>query len=698
MQMQSAERTVNASGITALRKSRIIMDGTAVQILSSGIYSNKIGSLVRECYSNAHDSHTSAGNPDAPVITLPSALDLTFSIKDQGLGMSLDSVLNALDYFSSDKRNDNVGIGFFGLGFKSPYSYTDQFTVISIHEGTRYIVSAVMGEDGIPAPMLLSEESTDEPNGVEIRVPVQSVDCGLFAREVAGQLKLFEPRPTILGDQINWPDTSVPYGAVVLPGIGHVTSVPRYRSYLDQLTVRIGPVEYPIDRNQVAALVDPKDTDTLAFIERVAGCLYCDIGDVDPAPSREALQYTKQSLKALVAKIKQLEDGYVQALKDQLDALPNLYEANRMVASWQHKFGNNPEFFSKLTYKTVAVEGTWRLPTVAFTGARMHTFTPGSFRERYIFNQYTTSVIISPAKTTAVFIDDLPSVSHRQGARLKLFMESHTYNLLVVLRGCTLSDIPEFTGFPEEDVFYLSELNPPAPKTRAYTGKGTQTKLASQAYRLAYRSMQNTHELNCTYFSDPCAVIPTSGYYVVSRNGVLDQQTQRRLACTDVLPGDVYIINTTDSRSIVRDTPLLPFDAAFDAALKDQRKELKARLVVLAETPDIDHYWETLFECLVEIGVKPKSSPKPLWKCFNMFYQQKDKESTRQTMHLIALTEFQKFYLDKQKAACDSVYAITAARDASEPLLCRLMAANGLPYGADARAAVVADIHKKYFS
>lgn len=104
------------------------MEGTRTQItdqifikkiISNNLYSDKIGSLIRETVSNAVDSVNMAGS-DKPVhvdLSQNDKGDYIFSVKDYGLGMSVEKYeKNFVNYGDSDKRDTNIGLGFYGLG------------------------------------------------------------------------------------------------------------------------------------------------------------------------------------------------------------------------------------------------------------------------------------------------------------------------------------------------------------------------------------------------------------------------------------------------------------------------------------------------------------------------------------------------------------------------------------------------------
>ena len=146
---------------------RIRNSAKAFNILSSGLYANKIRAIIRELSCNAVDSHVAAGKSDTPFdVHLPNQLEPHFSIRDYGTGLNHDQVTNIYTtYFESTKTDSNDFIGALGLGSKSPFSYTDNFTVTAIKDGRKGIYTAFINEKSVPSIALMMEEETDEPAG-----------------------------------------------------------------------------------------------------------------------------------------------------------------------------------------------------------------------------------------------------------------------------------------------------------------------------------------------------------------------------------------------------------------------------------------------------------------------------------------------------------------------------------------------------
>ena len=121
------------SNVAEVGEFRIRNSAKAFKILSAGLYANKIRAIIRELTTNALDSHTAAGTTRPVDVHLPSSLEPRFSVRDYGTGLDHDEVTNIYTtYFESTKTNSNDFVGALGLGSKTPFSYTDNFTVTAI--------------------------------------------------------------------------------------------------------------------------------------------------------------------------------------------------------------------------------------------------------------------------------------------------------------------------------------------------------------------------------------------------------------------------------------------------------------------------------------------------------------------------------------------------------------------------------------
>ena len=176
------------------------IDASEMRYISSLLrnnYSDTILATVRETWANAVDANAAANSSTPIKISFPTALASTYSVRDFGTGLSEQELFGLYTkYGRSSKRGDNSAIGGFGIGRFSPLSYTDSFTVVSCKDGEKIIISVYVDEGGDTRFTKLAEESTTEPNGVEISVAVKVDDVAKFA-EAAYKVLKFSSAPFV---------------------------------------------------------------------------------------------------------------------------------------------------------------------------------------------------------------------------------------------------------------------------------------------------------------------------------------------------------------------------------------------------------------------------------------------------------------------------------------------------------------------
>lgn len=215
MQMNQALRSLEIGGTDApITDAQILATPQMFKVLYDSLYTHKEEAIVRELLCNAWDAHVAAGTTDTPInIHLPTLLEPWFQITDYGTGLAPDDVIGLyMNYGASNKRDTNALIGGFGLGSKTPYCYTDQFTVTSRWHGTAYTFQAFLKETGAPACTKIGEAPTDEPNGLTIYVPIG--DSYTAEHEFQRALTKFLPHISttpIINKQIDVPPSTIAY-------------------------------------------------------------------------------------------------------------------------------------------------------------------------------------------------------------------------------------------------------------------------------------------------------------------------------------------------------------------------------------------------------------------------------------------------------------------------------------------------------
>lgn len=199
MKTNVADRNVDVN-VGETNEFTIKANGKAFRALISTLYENKVQSIVREIWSNALDAHIAAGNEDRPfLVTFPTMFNPTFIVRDFGVSLEHHEVMKLYTtVFESTKEDTNDATGKFGLGSKSPFAYTDTFSVCAIKDGQKRFYSAVIGKTGIPAIHFLGSEPTSEENGVEVSFPIKTDDIRAFRNAALRVSHGFSVKPEVI--------------------------------------------------------------------------------------------------------------------------------------------------------------------------------------------------------------------------------------------------------------------------------------------------------------------------------------------------------------------------------------------------------------------------------------------------------------------------------------------------------------------
>ena len=276
-----------------------------MQMLSKNLYSDSIGSTIRECASNALDSHRRAGS-DRPIIVsfkrAAKADTFEFAVEDFGIGLDADDVVNIISkYGKSTKRNSNTELGMMGLGFKAPLAYSSSFYFVARKDGMERKYMMYEGEDTNSID-LLYETPTTEPNGVKVIVPVGYYDRHSFTNKIKEQLAYFE---SVYFDV----DNSIGY-TVTNDFTIHRSEHYQYSSLAvnNDMHLCLDNVSYPIDWEKLG-------------IDRIhmKMALRFSLSDgLFPTPNREAIRYTQEAKQTILKKIETVANVFMEKYNENI--------------------------------------------------------------------------------------------------------------------------------------------------------------------------------------------------------------------------------------------------------------------------------------------------------------------------------------------------------------------------------------------
>jgi len=312
-----------------------------LNILRDKLYSNKILAVVREYCTNAQDAHIEVGKDNIPIeVTIPSTLDLTFKVRDYGPGLSEDDIRNIyVMYGASTKRQTNKAIGQLGLGCKSAFAYSDKFDITSWYNSEKKVYCAYIDETKCGKITLMHTEESDEPEGIEIKVPVKDKDRYDFETEVKKALQFFDPQPNINGNKFYFDEYKYKHEGELENNARYSIIKLEKLSYYGNTSksfIIMGGVSYPVDLIQL----NKKAREVLQLPIH----LRVNIGDVDITANREAVEYTEDTINTLNGYFEKIHKDVQNLVLNDIQNADSLKEANVKY----RKYIKSYEFLSDL--------------------------------------------------------------------------------------------------------------------------------------------------------------------------------------------------------------------------------------------------------------------------------------------------------------------------------------------------------------
>jgi len=415
----------------------------AFKILSD-LYSDKPLAIVRELGCNAHDSHVQAGNTTPFHIHAPNSLEPWLTIQDYGTGISHENITNIYAvYFESTKTETNDQIGCLGLGSKSPFCYTDNFTITSTFDGVKRIYNAYFNETTMPTIALMSTEPTKDSNGIKIQIPVKPEDFYNFEQAIKKSFRFFDVRPTISGGSVVWDDEKP-----ILSGNDWMV----YKSFgYNEAFAIMGGVTYPLDVYKL------NDTNR-AVVQRSGLVLKFNTGELDIVPSREGLSYDPQTIKALNDKVTKVIEDIKTTITDTLASQTNVHEAIMMYKQLEGKFTFLGNSFQNIKWNNIEINNPFKLVCDLFTKNKLETDKDVTTiaKSSWGRTQYSTNHTPSFKDTAIWYVNDL-----KKGAiaRSKEFVKLNSNKEITLYSEKAHKVLIDF-GFPASLFSKASDLLP----------------------------------------------------------------------------------------------------------------------------------------------------------------------------------------------------------------------------------------------
>lgn len=276
-------------------------------ILSEGLYSDPIGSIVREWASNGLDAIREAGVDEPIIVSLKYDLGQTwFSVQDYGTGISPERMEKVVSkYAASSKRQSADQLGMFGLGLKSGLAYSDSFLLNTIFEGTEYQYIFYKGEYGTKIDLITSKETT-ERNGTIIKIALRKdYDRWEFISKIKQQLAYFE---------------GVYFDALEISNDFTIISTEDWKysemSDTTALHLCLDNVYYQLDFTRLG----------IPSISTPIALNFSTRDGIRPTPNREQIMITPTVKELIIKKLKRVATSFVEEYNKKVDKFTSLID------------------------------------------------------------------------------------------------------------------------------------------------------------------------------------------------------------------------------------------------------------------------------------------------------------------------------------------------------------------------------------
>ena len=353
------------------------------EILRDKMYSDKIGAVTREVASNSRDANREAGREHIPIIIeivapnkFTSISHTTIVFHDNGIGITPDRMSDVfIKYASSTKRDSNNETGGFGLGAKTPFAYSDTFTVITVcdwaepiletkkvqeiitkeqydedlangiayvlPEGEitvrpredevvilvnrtevigyepvkrmKYMYNAIIDSSNKGKMILFESEETDEDTGTKIVVPIKNdVDRDKFEKKAIYATQYWGNKVTYKGFKRQRSE----YDTVIDEPEFSVVKKYSDTSY----ALLIDDIHYPLDKNQVG-IEDNGISQEYTILMKFG------TGELTISANRESVQYDEHTNQAIKDRQEHIKDRISTLANEYVKTLPSYFDA-----------------------------------------------------------------------------------------------------------------------------------------------------------------------------------------------------------------------------------------------------------------------------------------------------------------------------------------------------------------------------------
>lgn len=530
MKLNEIRPNVETSGDLEEQFFSIEDQGMIFDILRNKMYSNPILAICREISCNARDAHREVGKPEVPIhIHLPTSLEPYYKIKDFGLGISPDRMSNIfIKYTASTKRNDDVQTGGFGLGAKTPFSYSDSFAITTNVNGRQYHYTCFIDPTKVGKLALNHEAPTKEPNGTEIQIPVLPKDFTEFRTWTEQACRHWEVKPIIKGGTIEWQKNQIIIS-------GNKWEISNSGSWNRSAKMVIDGIEYPLEIDVLRKYADTKLIDA----SRGDFVLQFGVGELSLSANREQIYLDKKTQGLIRDRLKAIVDELKERVSEKIEAYPDLLQANVYYRKELRSVFSNLGFLGKLSWHGIDLHDDY-----IRTNCSVFHFQKGKYTRRGNSDPDKISRSINKhlqlEEKSELYINDLP-LREPTSRHIKKAFENNpdvkSVQIICPNDKVTVADLDKSINLNLMDPKLLSSIAKVSARTSTYTPTSSRLLVfkfepGSYAFRqVSYSSMEEdtNNKILCSLTKDssPCnrRVVLKNNKYL--SNDVIKKLTSR---------------------------------------------------------------------------------------------------------------------------------------------------------------------------
>jgi len=313
---------VTKSNVGETKRATIKASAKIFNFFSEQIYSDKYTAIWRELVANAIDAQKMNGETRPPIVTAPSMLEPYAKVRDFGCSMDHEFMMDKFMAFTdaSTKEHSDDFIGGFGIGSKAPLAYTQQYSIKCYLGGIVRVYSIFKDEEDCPSIAFLSEDSTDEPDGVEVGFPVRQDDVQRFTDTLVKTLQYFNPLPILEG-------TELELKAIEYDVRGDKWGIRFFEPNGNRNgRIIVGGVSYPLDSSAITYTYK-----NLRKFMNMGLDIFLDIGEVNIALSREHVTHDEELLTKIESILEGIAEEYGKQLSAKFAGAKTLWEAKALL-------------------------------------------------------------------------------------------------------------------------------------------------------------------------------------------------------------------------------------------------------------------------------------------------------------------------------------------------------------------------------